>query len=273
MAVFRKLSRFRGNYSGDKFCTGGRKQDSNYHRIILGNKKITVLTHLLANVDQMLIVLSMLHPRIKLGLIDRFLVMAESENLQSKIILTKIDLLEKYPQDVTHTHFEIQKIYQNLGYSVVPVVLLQETDSLKEMLKTLSTWLTKKRTIIVGHSGVGKTTLLNKVDPKYMQKTQEVSQSTFQGKHTTTRVRLHSLYFGGEIFDMPGLKEVTQVNITKRELGNYFLDIRKYARNCFFSNCIHDSEKNCAVKDAVLHEKIHPLRFSSYNNILQELKG
>ena len=118
---------------------------------------------------------------------------------------------------------------------------------------------------------MGKTSLLNNIEPNYQQKVQAISDYTKKGRHTTTRIYKHDLSFGGVIYDMPGLKEVDFVDIAKRELSTYYPEFAEYALECKYSNCLHHKENECGVKHALQSKAIHPLRYKNYLNILEQL--
>ena len=202
---------------------GGRKADSNYYKRGIAEKKIPYISHLAERLDQLIVVTSMTLPKYKPGLIDRFLVFASREKLLVKILMTKIDLVD----DVILA--SRREVYEALNYEVVPVCNVD-----KRGIERVKALLKNKRSAVVGHSGVGKTATLNHVDPSFSQKISEISSFTQRGRHTTTRIFLHVLCFGGEIFDMPGLKEMEFIDLSKRELASHYPEILLLLKSVIF---------------------------------------
>lgn len=262
MANPKRVQRFHQKFSESRqLQKGGRKADSNYFRRHFRSKKIAYISHLIENTDQLLIVSSVTFPEFKPGLIDRFLILAQLEGVPSEIVLTKTDLL-KNKKEVA----EMGSIYEGIGLRVhyVSSKTGQGVEAVRDILKD-------RKTAVVGHSGVGKTTLLNRIDPDYSQKVQEVSDMTHRGRHTTTQIRRHSFSFGGEVYDMPGLKEIDFMSLTKRDLGAHYEEFAGPSAECRFSNCSHTHEESCGVKKALEEGRIHPVRFENYLQIYDSL--
>lgn len=214
------------------------------------------------NLDQILIVGSMVSPELKPGLIDRFLVLGEIEAIPSVICLNKIDLLEELsPAE------EIARIYRKIDY---PVLLTSAKSGVG--LEGLREVLQNKRTALVGHSGVGKSSLLNAVEPHLRITVNEVSKSTNKGTHTTTKVRLYTLNATTEVVDLPGIKLIDFIDIHRDEARFFFREFEDPSQYCKFRDCLHLSEKDCAVKQAVEEGGIHPARYKSYLNFVETLK-
>ncbi|EAZ79474.1 ribosome small subunit-dependent GTPase A [Algoriphagus machipongonensis] len=222
-------------------------------------------SHIIAsNLDQAILVITMKNPRTSMGFIDRFLVSTESFRIPAILVVNKTDLLdgpkaEEWLQD-------IHEIYEPLGYQVLEVSALQE-DDLHEKFQTL---LQDKSTLIAGHSGVGKSTLLNKLVPDAEQSTKEISSFSDKGVHTTTFAELFSLSYGGDLIDTPGIKEFGILDVEDVELSHYFPEMRNYLGQCKYNNCQHLHEPGCVVREKVEAGYIHPYRYHSYLNILNE---
>lgn len=215
---------------------------------------------LASNLDQAVLVATLVSPRTSLGFIDRFLITAEAYSIPAKLIFNKSDILD---EELLKLQQEIIDIYTNVGYECFVVSGLngQNLDKIKSLLKD-------KTTLIAGHSGVGKSTLINAIEPRLNIKTGDISAAHAKGMHTTTFAELHELSFGGFIIDSPGIKELGLVEMKKEEVGHYFPEIRERMNGCKFNNCLHVNEPKCAIKDAVENGEISEERFHSYLGIL-----
>lgn len=215
---------------------------------------------LASNLDQAMLVVTLVAPRTSLGFIDRFLITAEAYSIPAILVFNKSDVLN---EELLGLQQEIISIYENAGYKCIVVSSLkkQNLDEVKELLKD-------KTTLISGHSGVGKSTLINAIEPELDLKTGDISSVHLKGMHTTTFAELHPLSFGGFIIDTPGIKELGLVEMKKEEVGHYFPEIRKVMNNCKFNNCLHVNEPKCAVKEAVENGEISEERYHSYLGIL-----
>jgi ribosome biogenesis GTPase / thiamine phosphate phosphatase len=213
-----------------------------------------------SNLDQAVLVVTLVAPRTSLGFIDRFLVTAEAYSIPAKLVFNKADILDA---ELMALQQEIIDIYQKIGYGcyVVSSITGQDLEEIKKLLKD-------KTTLISGHSGVGKSTLINAIEPGLNLKTGEISSAHLKGMHTTTFAELHELSFGGYIIDTPGIKELGLVEMKKEEVGHYFPEIRALMNDCKFNNCLHVNEPKCAVKDAVGSGDISEERYRSYLGIL-----
>lgn len=210
--------------------------------------------HLVAtNVDQMLIVASVAQPDLKPNLIDRFLVTAERSRIRPVICLTKIDLVEAADLQ------PLIGVYGQLGYLVIPLAIPQGrgVDRVKSLVANCES-------VVVGQSGVGKSTLLNAIDPSLDLRVNEVSTENEKGKHTTTTAQLFPLACGGFIVDTPGIRQFELWDIVSSEVAGYYRDLRPFVSLCKFPNCSHTHESRCAVKDAVADGKIDPRRYESF---------
>ena len=215
----------------------------------------------IANVEKALIVFAVKNPTPHLSLLDRFIVLAERENLEIVIILTKIDL------DDDNTFEKIKNIYEPCGYKVIGVSNLENKniDKVKEELKD-------NTVVFAGPSGVGKSSLLNQIDSNFQLKTGDVSDKIKRGKHTTRHAELFELKFGGMVADTPGFSSLTLDDIEDIDLKDYFIEFEDYDDCKFGSRCIHQNEPNCAVKEAVENGEIPKERYESYIQLLNEIR-
>ena len=218
---------------------------------------------LAANVDHGWIVQSVKKPRIKTGFIDRFLVTCEAYEIDAGIIFSKSDLAGKKEKGLTD---DLSGIYNELGY---PCIHTSVKD--RESMKSLHEALFDKLNVLVGQSGVGKTSLINALDPELNLPVGEISKSTEKGKHTTTFARLVSLSGNSLIIDTPGIREFGLVNIEPAELSLFFPEMREPRENCRFYNCTHSHEPGCGVVQAFEKGDIHPERYQSYLSMLNEV--
>lgn len=222
-------------------------------------------SHIIAsNLDQAILVITMKKPRTSLGFIDRFLVSTESFRIPAILVVNKMDQLdgaveEEWLQDV-------HEIYEPLGYTVLEVSALTEQGLIEKFLPLIR----GKSSLIAGHSGVGKSTLLNALIPEARQQTKEVSGYSAKGVHTTTFAELFALPEGGDLIDTPGIKEFGILDVEENELSHYFPEMRKYLGQCKYNNCTHINEPGCVVLQKLEKGYIHPYRYQSYVNILHE---
>lgn len=217
----------------------------------------------IANVDKALIVFAIKNPTPNLSLLDRFIVLAEKENLEIVIVFTKVDL------DADGELLEeLKSIYEVSGYKVIPVSnkLKLNIDKIKEELK-------ENTVVFAGPSGVGKSSLLNEVDKNFELKTGEVSDKIKRGKHTTRHAELLKLECGGMVADTPGFSSLTLDDIDESELKEYFIEFDKHDDCRFGSRCIHENEPSCAVKEAVENGEISKKRYESYIQLLNEIRS
>ena len=217
----------------------------------------------IANVDKALIVFAIKNPAPNLSLLDRFIVLAEKENLEIVIVFTKVDL-----DSDGELLEELKSIYEVSGYKVIPVSnkLKLNIDKIKEELK-------ENTVVFAGPSGVGKSSLLNEVDKNFELKTGEVSDKIKRGKHTTRHAELLKLECGGVVADTPGFSSLTLDDIDESELKEYFIEFDKYDDCRFGSRCIHENEPSCAVKEAVENGEISKKRYESYIQLLNEIRS
>ncbi|MBS1782671.1 MAG: ribosome small subunit-dependent GTPase A [Bacteroidetes bacterium] len=217
-----------------------------------------------ANLDLALVIATIASPRTSQGFIDRFLITAEAYHIPAIIVINKIDLL-KAKQISALEHWK--KIYQEAGYQVVVVSALE-----KQSLEPLIEMLKNKVTLFSGHSGVGKSTLINQLMPGKNLRTAEVSDWSGKGQHTTTFAEMFDLPFGGCIIDTPGVKEFGLIDIRREELSHYFPEMRALINQCKFNNCLHTNEPECAVRQAVDKGSIDISRYESYLTIMETIE-
>lgn len=222
--------------------------------------------HLLAsNIDQAVLIVTLLYPDVKLGFIDRFLLMTEPFGIPTTIVFNKADLLE---EDDLDTFAAIASIYEDIGYTVLLVSAETGTniDQFRELLKD-------KRSLLSGQSGVGKSTLVNAVAPDLDLRTGEISDYTGKGTHTTTFAELFDLPFGGEIIDPPGIKNLSFNYLKPIEIAYYYREIFALSPECKFGgSCLHKNEPGCAVIASVEAEddRVTDIRYNSYLTLLAE---
>jgi len=214
---------------------------------------------LAANIDQALLMVTVNYPTTTRTFIDRFLASAEAYRIPVTIVFNKIDLLDAAETEELQT---LQNIYENIGYQTLALSAI-DTESL-EPIKAL---LCNKVSMISGHSGVGKSTLINQIEPSLVLKTGEISNAHQTGKHTTTFAEMHPLSFGGYIIDTPGIRGFGLFEIEKNELHHFFREIFAVSENCQYSNCTHIHEPGCAVMEAVNTGEIAASRYESYFSI------
>ncbi|MFN8414938.1 MAG: ribosome small subunit-dependent GTPase A [Cytophagaceae bacterium] len=231
--------------------------------IIRKSSHKTAHGHLIAsNIDQSILVATLHSPRTSIGFLDRFLVSCETFRIPAVIVFNKLDL---YNEDDLELYQALKIIYENLGYTVVTtsVVTGEGIEELKNLLEN-------KTSLFSGHSGVGKSSLINTILPHISIKTSEISEYSNKGKHTTTFAEMMEINSTGRIIDTPGIKELGLFEIEDEELAHYFPEMRKLLGSCKFHNCRHLEEPGCEVKKKVQSLDIAPSRYDSYLSILNE---
>jgi len=211
---------------------------------------------LVANVDQLVIVTSAAEPRIKPNLIDRLLVTSEKAGIRPIICINKIDLIE--PADL----MPLAGVWAQLGYEVLFASAVAGIG-----IDRLRAWLTGAESVVSGQSGVGKSSLLNAVEPGLHLRVQTVSEESQKGRHTTSTAELIPLSFGGYVVDTPGIRQFQLWDVIPEEVAGYYRDLRPYVSRCRFPDCTHTHEDACAVKDAVADGWIDARRYESYVQI------
>lgn len=226
--------------------------------------KLSKQTHVIAsNIDQLCIVATLGFPRTSTGFIDRLLVTAEAYHIPARIVFNKVDL---YDDELWQIHNELKDIYLHAGYPVHEVSALKGTG-----VEDLRLLMQGKTSLFSGHSGVGKSALLNALDPSLNLRVGEVSDWSLKGKHTTTFAELHP-FAGGYLIDTPGIKEFGMVDFKTEEVGHFFPEIRQVLHECKFANCTHVHEPQCAVKQAVEDGNINSERYANYLSIIESLE-
>lgn len=219
--------------------------------------------HILAsNVDRAYLLVTLVMPETHLIFIDRFLVAAEAYRIPVTLLFNKIDL---YFEEHLPLVDEVIEIYENIGYPCEKISALNETN-----IDFLRDEINNKQVMVAGNSGTGKSTLINALDDSLNIKTGEISISHLQGQHTTTFAEMHKLKTGGYIIDTPGIRAFGMVDLDKKVMSHYFPEMRERMHKCHFNNCQHINEPRCAVKEAVDNGEIHPSRYASYLNLMEE---
>jgi ribosome biogenesis GTPase / thiamine phosphate phosphatase len=220
--------------------------------------------HIIAsNLDQSLLFATLKDPKTSQGFMDRFLVSCEAYHVPAVVIINKADIYRKKEME---RFAELQEIYESVGYKIVlaSVVNGQGVDEVKELLH-------HKTSLLSGHSGVGKSSLINAIFPELNLRTLEVSGWSGKGMHTTTFAEMFDLPFGGKVIDTPGIRELGLVDIGKQELSHYFPEMRGRLNDCQFNNCMHINEPGCAIKEALNAGQINVDRYVSYMSILDTM--
>lgn len=220
--------------------------------------------HIIAsNIDQAVLFATLRSPKTSLGFIDRFLVCAESYRIPAIIVFNKSDL---YKEKDLAKYEMLKSYYDSIGYTTLlcSVEEEKELDAIKELLKG-------KTTLIAGHSGVGKSSVVNYLNPNLDLNTGEISKHNNKGTHVTTYAEMHTIFDNSYIIDSPGIKEIAITGITKYELKDQFPEMRQYLNQCKFNNCLHIEEPLCKVTDAVDDEIIADWRYINYLSMLEEL--
>ncbi len=213
-----------------------------------------------SNIDQAFLVITFAKPRTSFGFIDRFLVTSEAYHIPTILVFNKIDIYE--PDDLAYLD-EVKNMYESIGYPVLLVSALTG-DGISELKNQCK----NKTSLFSGHSGVGKSTLVNLIIPGIQLRTTAVSEASSKGVHTTTFAEMHRIPTGGFIIDSPGIRELGIVQLEKEEISHYFPEMRDLLNQCRFNNCSHVNEPGCAIKKAVDENKISLIRYESYLSIL-----
>jgi len=214
-----------------------------------------------SNIDLAFLLITINNPPTLTTFIDRFLVTAQAYSIKVILVFNKID---SYKEEEKGEIAYLKDIYETIGYTCVEVSAIKNIN-----LDTIKSLMKGKTSLFSGHSGVGKTTLLNALEPGLNLKTKQISDQHQQGQHTTTFAEMFDLSFNAKIIDTPGIKGFGVVAIDKEELGDYFTEFFALKSACKFHNCIHVNEPQCAVKEALEDEKVSWSRYKSYLQILE----
>mgnify|MGYP002166341347 FL=1 len=237
----------------------GIEERKNY--IVRKATKLSKQTHVIAaNMDQALLVVTAVLPRTSTGFIDRFLLTCEAYNIPCVLVFNKIDL---YDDEIREYADYMKSIYENIGYTCIETSAIEKTG-----LEKLERILQNKTSLLSGHSGVGKSALVNALDSSLNLKTSAVSLSNLKGRHTTTFAQMYPLAFGGDIIDTPGIRSFGMVDFKAEEVARYYPEMRARLANCKYYNCTHIHEPGCAIKKAVEEGEISPERYANYVNIV-----
>lgn len=230
--------------------------------IIRKSVNLSKQTHIIAaNVDVAFLLVTLNNPPTFTTFIDRFLVTAEAYHIKAVLLFNKIDT---YNEDELLEIKFLAALYRKIGYECIGISAItgKNIDKVKALMQD-------KVTMFSGHSGVGKSTLINTIEPGLDLKTSKISNQHLQGQHTTTFAEMFDLSFGGQIIDTPGIKGFGVVEIDKEELGDYFPEFFELKESCKFNNCLHLEEPHCAIKKALEEEEIAWSRYKSYLQILE----
>lgn len=218
--------------------------------------------HIIAsNIDVAFLLITLNNPMTYPAFIDRFLATAEAYEIDTVLLFNKEDT---YSKEEMAQMKNLREVYDSIGYTCLEISALKGTN-----LEVVKDWMKGKTCMLSGHSGVGKSTLINSLSPDLKIKTAEISSLHQQGQHTTTFAEMHDLDFGAQIIDTPGIRGFGVVNMEKEEVSDYFREFFPLKGQCKFNNCLHLEEPKCAVKAAVADGKIAPSRYKSYVQILE----
>ena len=232
------------------------------NQIVRKSVNLSKQTHIIAsNIDQAFLIVTLAFPETTTGFIDRFLVSANAFGVEVILLFNKNDL---YESNTLLKQDNIVNIYEKIGYECYLISALN--DDLNNIQKKLQ----GKNTLISGHSGVGKSTLINKLLKSNKIPTQEISLTHKQGQHTTTFSELYRIDFGTTIIDTPGIKGFGLVDLDENKIDKYFPEFLLYKKECKFHNCIHKNEPNCNIKKKIKDDEIAESRYKNYLTMLEE---
>ncbi|MBQ8969616.1 MAG: ribosome small subunit-dependent GTPase A [Bacteroidaceae bacterium] len=231
--------------------------------IIRRASNLSKQSHILAaNVDQVLLLVTVAHPETSTTFVDRFLASAEAYRIPVILVFNKMDMYDETQRAVVG---QLTALYRSIGYTCIACSALRG-----EGMTELAELLCDKTTLLSGNSGVGKSTLLNTLVPGLEVDTAEISQAHDTGQHTTTFSEMYPLPTGGQLIDTPGIKGFGTFDIEREELGHYFRELFRQSDDCRFANCTHTHEPGCAVRQAVERGEIALSRYASYLNMLDD---
>ena len=231
--------------------------------IVRKSVNLSKQTHIIAsNIDVAFLVVTLHNPETSTTFIDRFLATAEAYSIHSVLLFNKIDT---HDEEMDEYREAFKYIYSSIGYQCIDISAKEQVN-----LSLVKDIMKDKVSLFAGHSGVGKSTLVNALEPTLNLKTKEISEQHQQGQHTTTFAEMHPLSFGGYIIDTPGIRGFGVVDFDKYQVTDYFPELFKLKSNCKFNNCIHVDEPKCAVKKALEVGEISETRYESYLQLLEK---
>ena len=230
--------------------------------IVRKSVNLSKQTHIIAsNIDVVFLLITINNPPTTTSFIDRFLVTAEAYDIETVLVFNKIDTFDEAMLD---EQLYLQHIYSEIGYKCLRI-----SSTEKKGIEQLKEMMIEKTSMFSGHSGVGKSTLVNALEPNLNLKTKHISEQSKQGQHTTTFAEMYDLSFDAKIIDTPGIKGFGIVDMESAEISDYFPEFFKLKDQCKFNNCLHKEEPHCAVKEALENNKIAWSRYNSYLKILE----
>jgi len=230
--------------------------------IVRKSVNLSKQTHIIAsNIDVVFLLITINNPPTTTSFIDRFLVTAEAYGIEAVLVFNKIDTFDEAMLD---EQLYLQHIYSEIGYKCLRI-----SSTEKKGIEQLKEMMIGKTSMFSGHSGVGKSTLVNALEPNLNLKTKHISEQSKQGQHTTTFAEMYDLSFDAKIIDTPGIKGFGIVDMESAEISDYFPEFFKLKDQCKFNNCLHKEEPHCAVKTALEEDKIAWSRYNSYLKILE----
>lgn len=230
--------------------------------IVRKSVNLSKQTHIIAsNIDVVFLLITINNPPTTTSFIDRFLVTAEAYDIETVLVFNKIDTFDEAMLD---EQLYLQHIYSEIGYKCLRI-----SSTEKKGIEQLKEMMIGKTSMFSGHSGVGKSTLVNALEPNLNLKTKHISEQSKQGQHTTTFAEMYDLFFDAKIIDTPGIKGFGIVDMESAEISDYFPEFFKLKDQCKFNNCLHKEEPHCAVKEALENDKIAWSRYNSYLKILE----
>ncbi len=246
---------------GDETIGVISKIEDRKNYIIRKSVKLSKQTHIIAaNIDQVFLLVTLKNPRTYTIFIDRFLATSEAYDIKTVLLFNKIDMYNE--NELAEVKY-LAALYREIGYTCIGISAKtgKNVDKVKDLMK-------EHTSMFAGHSGVGKSTLINFIAPELNLKTTEISDQHFQGQHTTTFAEMYDLNFGARIIDTPGIKGFGMVDMDKYEIGDYFPEFFRLKSNCKFNNCLHLDEPKCAVKAALEKDEVSWSRYRSYVQIV-----
>jgi ribosome biogenesis GTPase len=230
--------------------------------IVRKSVNLSKQTHIIAsNIDQVFLLITIDSPPTFTSFIDRFLATTEAYGVTAVLLFNKIDVNDESSQKIVE---DLTALYEGIGYQCLSISAVTGTN-----LEAVKTLMTGKSSMFAGHSGVGKSTLVNAIEPGLNIKTKEISEQHKQGQHTTTFAEMFDLSFEAQIIDTPGIKGFGVVDMEASEIDNYFPELFALKQGCKFNNCLHLHEPQCAVKSALENNQIAASRYKSYIQILE----